>query len=72
MPKNFPFLMVCFWVATVICAAARTTAEVAAVFDAGVAAYDAGHFDQAYKIWSGIQNEDLAAMRNMAMMLRKG
>ena len=42
------------------------------MFDAGVAAYDAGHYDQAYKIWSGIQNEDLAAMRNMAMMLRKG
>ena len=72
MPKNFPLLLVCFWVATVNCAAARTPAEVAAVFDAGVAAYDAGHYDQAYKIWSGIQNEDLAAMRNMAMMLRKG
>jgi TPR repeat protein len=72
MPKIFPILMVCFWVATVNCAAARTTAEVAAVFDAGVAAYDAGHYDQAYKIWSRIQDEDLAAMRNMAMMLRKG
>jgi TPR repeat protein len=72
MPKISPLLLVCFWVATVNCAAARTTAEVAAVFDAGVAAYDAGHYDQAYNIWSGIQNEDLAAMRNMAMMLRRG
>ena len=72
MPKISPLLLVCFWLATVSYAAARTTAEVAAVFDAGVAAYDAGQYDQAYKIWSGIQNEDLAAMRNMAMMLRKG
>ena len=72
MPKISPLLFICFWVATVSYAAARTTAEVAAVFDAGVAAYDAGQYDQAYKIWSGIQNEDLAAMRNMAMMLRKG
>jgi uncharacterized protein len=72
MPKISLLFVVCFWVATVSYATARTTAEVAAVFDAGVAAYDAGHFDQAYRIWSGIQNEDLAAMRNMAMMLRKG
>src|SRR5579872_7428000 len=72
MPKISALLLVCFWAAAVNCAAARTPAEVAAVFDAGVAAYDAGHYDQAYKIWSGIQNEDLAAMRNMAMMLRRG
>jgi uncharacterized protein len=72
MPKISPLLLVCFWVATVGCAVARTTAQVAAIFDAGVAAYDAGQFDQAYKIWAGVQNEDLAAMRNMAMMLRKG
>jgi uncharacterized protein len=72
MPKFSPLLLVSFWLATVSYAAARTPAEVATVFNAGVAAYDAGHYVQAYKDWSGIQSEDLAAMRNMAMMLRKG
>jgi TPR repeat protein len=41
-------------------------------FDSGVAAYDAGDFAAAYKIWSGIDDVDLAAMRNVAMMLRQG
>jgi TPR repeat protein len=67
-----PLLAVCFLVAGISCAFARTSAEVAAIFDSGVAAYDAGRYEDAYKIWSQIQSEDLAAMRNMAMMLRKG
>jgi len=53
------------------CAAENHT-ELAATFDRGVAAYDAGRFDEAYKIWSSIQDQDVAAMRNVAMMLRKG
>ena len=36
------------------------------------AAYDAGDYPAAYKIWSGIDRYDLAAMRNVAMMLRTG
>jgi TPR repeat protein len=51
---------------------ARTTQEIAAVFDTGIAAYDAGNYEQAFKIWWDLQFEDLAAMRNVAMMLRKG
>ena len=51
---------------------ARTSAEIAAVFDSGVAAYDAGDYEKAFKIWWGLRFEDLAAMRNLGMMLRKG
>lgn len=52
--------------------AARTGTEIAAAFDSGVAAYDAGNYEQAFKIWWDLQFEDIAAMRNVAMMLRKG
>jgi len=41
-------------------------------FDSGVTAYDAGDYPAAYKIWSSIDEYDLAAMRNVAMMLRDG
>jgi TPR repeat protein len=41
-------------------------------FDSGVKAYDAGDYPTAYKIWSTIDQYDLAAMRNVAMMLRSG
>jgi TPR repeat protein len=53
-------------------ASARTGAEIAALFDSGVAAYDAGEFQKAYKIWWDLRYEDIAAMRNLGMMLRKG
>ena len=51
---------------------ARTGAEIAAQFDSGVAAYDAGDYPKAYKIWWDLRYEDIAAMRNLGMMLRKG
>ena len=41
-------------------------------FDSGLKAYDAGDYPAAYKIWSSIDDYDLAAMRNVAMMLREG
>src|ERR1700722_16536499 len=41
-------------------------------FDSGVKAYDAGDYPTAYKIWSSIDQYDLAAMRNVALMLRNG
>ena len=53
-------------------ASARDGAEIAKIFDSGVAAYDAGNYEQAFKIWWDLRYEDLAAMRNLAMMLRKG
>jgi TPR repeat protein len=53
-------------------AEARSSAEIAADFSAGVAAYDAGDYQKAFKIWWELRFEDLAAMRNLGMMLRKG
>ena len=53
-------------------ALAHTGAEIKAQFDAGVAAYDAGDYEKAFRLWWDLQYEDIAAMRNTAMMLRKG
>ena len=63
---------------TVLCAlllagcAGESADDLRTTFDSGVAAYDAGDYPKAYKIWSGIDDYDLAAMRNVAMMLRQG
>jgi TPR repeat protein len=53
-------------------AQARSSTEIAADFAAGVAAYDAGDYEKAFKVWWELRFEDLAAMRNLGMMLRKG
>ena len=71
MHKILPVLTACFCLLAAQ-AEARSSAEIAKVFDSGVAAYDAGRYDEAFKIWWGLQYEDVAAMRNIAMMLRKG
>ncbi len=53
--------------------ATNIAAEKASRFDQGVAAYDAGDFAGAYRIWSELAEEDdLAAMRNTAQLLRQG
>jgi TPR repeat protein len=41
-------------------------------FDRGVVLYDAGRYEEAFKIFSSIEDENLAAMNNVAFMLRKG
>jgi TPR repeat protein len=64
-----PFLTV---LALATPALARTGPEIKAQFDAGVAAYDAGDFRKAFELWWDLQYEDVAAMRNAAIMLRKG
>lgn len=71
MHKILPVLTVALALLAVP-AAARTGEEIAKVFDTGVAAYDAGKYEEAFKIWWGLQYEDGAAMRNLGMMLRKG
>jgi TPR repeat protein len=65
-------LTLCACVASATPAQARSSTEIAAVFDAGVAAYDAGDYQKAFQTWWELRYEDLAAMRNLAMMLRKG
>ena len=52
--------------------AVENGAQLAATFDTGVAAYDAGDKQRAFDIWNRIADQDLAAMRNVAMMLRRG
>ncbi len=71
MQRILPVLTACISLALGGEAFARTGKEIAAVFDAGVVAYDAGKYEQAFKIWWDLQYEDIAAMRNVAMMLRK-
>lgn len=72
--KIFPLLtaFLCLSLAMSGPACARDSAEIAKIFDSGVAAYDAGNYRQAFKIWWDLRYEDLAAMRNLAIMLRKG
>src|SRR5690348_891874 len=79
MHKIFPpltavaaVLTLCASLAMSMPAWARSSAEIAAMFDSGVAAYDAGDYQKAFKIWWDLRYEDIAAMRNLAMMLRKG
>ena len=42
------------------------------VFDRAVAAYDAQNYEEAYRLFSSIEDENLAAMRNVAYMRRNG
>jgi uncharacterized protein len=74
MHKIFPLFtaVLCVCLAIAGTAQARTSAEIAAVFSSGVTAYDAGDYEKAFNIWWDLRYEDLAAMRNLGMMLRKG
>ncbi len=54
------------------CASADDPKETKKIFAQGIAAYDAKNYAEAFKIFSSIDDRDLAAMRNEALMLRKG
>lgn len=70
MRKLLPIIFL--GLATTGCASDTTGSSLKNDFDAGVAAYDAGDYAKAYKIWSAIDDDDIAAMRNVAMMRRQG
>ncbi len=72
MHKIFPVLTLVFCALFAMPAGARSSEEIAAAFNSGIAAYDAGDYEKAFKIWWELRFEDLAAMRNLGMMLRKG
>src|SRR5690349_24132548 len=72
MHKIFPLLTLVFCALFAMPAGARSSEEIAATFNSGVTAYDAGDYEKAFKIWWELRYEDLAAMRNLGMMLRKG
>jgi TPR repeat protein len=54
------------------CATAHDTDELKSIFDQGVSAYDAGRYEEAFRTFKSIDGEDVAAMRNEGLMLRKG
>jgi len=51
---------------------AHDSGELKAIFDQGLAAYDAGRYAEAFAAFRSIDEEDVAAMRNEGLMLRKG
>jgi TPR repeat protein len=72
MHKIFPLLTLVFCALFAMPAGARSSEEIAATFNSGITAYDAGDYEKAFKIWWELRYEDLAAMRNLGVMLRKG
>jgi TPR repeat protein len=73
MRKPLAILPLLIWcVAGAGCVSPTTTESLKSTFDAGVAAYDAGDYASAYKLWVSIDQDDVAAMRNVAMLLRTG
>lgn len=67
-------LMILFALAFAVSACAtNVVAEKASRFDQGIAAYDAGDYAAAYRVWAQLAREDdLGAMRNAAQLLRQG
>jgi len=53
-------------------AIALSSTKLSDEFDRGLKAYDAKQYPAAFQIWWQIKDQDLAAMRNVALMLRKG
>lgn len=74
MPRPFDLVPVlcCALLAACAAAPADSAAQLKTVFDKGLKAYDAGRYEEAYKIWVTIDDADLGAMRNVALMLREG
>lgn len=69
-------ILTCFLSATLPACAAENANIVPGdqkTFDEGAKAYDEGRYEEAFKIFSKLaDNEDLAAMRNVALMERHG
>jgi len=73
MTGQLRFAFVIFLAAAISACATDVAREKATRFDQGVAAYDAGDFAGAYRVWAQLAREDdLAAMRNAAQLLRQG
>jgi len=72
MRGKIVWLGIIFWTLAIGTVLAAPAAVTSGEFDRGLKAYDAGQYATAYGIWWKIKGEDLAAMRNVALMLRKG
>src|SRR3569833_1055564 len=66
------WILAVVWMAVAGNAMALSGTELSAEFDRGLKAYDARQYPAAFQIWWQIKDQDLAAMRNVALMLRKG
>lgn len=66
------FLFCVLSAALCACAGTPTGEQIKATFEDGLKAYDAGDYKAAYQKWESIDDVDVAAMRNIALMLRKG
>ena len=65
-------VILCFCISLSAGRAANPEDPTKDVFDQGVALYDAGKFEEAYKIFRSIEDENISAMHNVAWMRRKG
>jgi uncharacterized protein len=73
MRTSFRLLLpMCLCGALLAACASATTEDIRAAFEAGLKDYDAGDYRSAYNKWKSIEDVDLAAMRNVALMLRTG
>jgi uncharacterized protein len=72
MRGNIVWLVIIFWAFAIGTVLADPSSDTSGEFDRGLKAYDTGQYATAYEIWSKIKDQDLAAMRNVALMLRKG
>ena len=72
MGQRVGLVLTILWLAMAGHAIALTGPELANEFDRGLKAYDAKQYQAAFEIWWHIKDQDLAAMRNVALVLRKG
>ena len=76
MRTSFACLLALCFAGTTLAARAEdppdTSSAIRSTFDEGLKDYDSGNFEAAYKKWSTIDEVDLAAMRNVGIMLRTG
>lgn len=76
MRGPLPFLVVLCLCGAFLAACAddpeNSAAAMKATFAAGLNAYDLGDYKTAYRKWKSIDDVDLGAMRNVAVMLRTG
>lgn len=64
--------VLCFCVSLAAAGPANTEDPTKETFDHGVALYDAGKYEEAYKVFRSIEDENVSAMHNVAWMRRKG
>lgn len=73
IPRFYARHAVCLFVALLVAGCATPDPDsVRADFDRGLAAYDSKDYITAFRIWDGIKDSDVAALRNVAVMLRAG